>query len=69
MESLRILIPMEHVKKDSNTGEMFTGVRFSGSVILCKVVESRLKCMEEELLYIKLDTDPLNRCLMNLLTG
>lgn len=69
MESLRILIPMEHVKKDSNTREMFTGVRFSGSVILCKVVESRLKCMEEELLYIKLDTDPLNRCLMNLLTG
>lgn len=50
MESPRILIPMVHVKKDSSTGEMFTGVRFSGSVILCKLVESRLKCMEEELL-------------------
>lgn len=34
VERPRIMIPMEHVKKDSNTGEMFTGVRFSGSVKL-----------------------------------
>lgn len=53
MESQRIMSPVGPDVPlgdgSSNTGEMFTGLRFSGPLIYCKVVESRLRCMR----YIK----------------